>query len=183
MDYREIIGSLNPKEKEYMKYINKHVKNVQDVWSKMKELNYPEGKEDTLVSMVDKAIKVHDSSKYIGNEFIGYRQWFFPKEGEEKNHELFERAWNDHQKRNSHHWQYYIMFKRDRQSKALYMPVIDVLEMLCDWTAMSLTFKNKPSDWYNSNKGDMLLHEDTVEMIEMFLPDFDEIYLLLKDDE
>ena len=179
MDYREIIGSLNSKEKEYMKYINNHVKKVQDVWSKMKELNYPEGKEDTLVSMVDKAIKVHDSSKYIGNEFIGYRQFFYPEDGEKKDKEKFLHAWNEHQKKNKHHWEYFVMPNAGGGNKVLYMGIVQVMCMLSDWTAMSLNYKNSPTKWYKENREKMILHDDTIYLIEKRLPDFEEVYNLL----
>jgi len=173
-DFRDIIDFLSPKEKDYMKYINEHVANVHNVWKRVKLINFQGEKEETLVKMVDKAVETHDISKYMGNEFTGYRQYFFPEDGTKKDKAAFEKAWNSHQKANSHHWQYHLLFCPDHTTKALYMPTIDTLEMLSDWAAMSIKFENVPSEWYAKNKEFMLLHPTTKDSIEVFMPMFDE---------
>lgn len=45
--------------------------------------------------------------------------------------------------------------------------------MLCDWTAMSMKFKDTPSIFYNNNKYKMVLSNNTQKLIETFLPLFD----------
>lgn len=179
-DYREILFFLSDKEKDYIRYINEHIANVKNVWKRVRLVNYPNGTEDTLVRLVNKAIEEHDSSKYVGNEFTGYRQWFYPEEGSKKDQKLFEKVWNEHQKANSYHWQYHLLFQPDMTIKALYMATVDVLEMLADWSAMSIKFDNIPSEWYEKNKDNMLLHPSTKNMIETFLPMFDEAIDLIQ---
>lgn len=178
MDFR-LIDGLTKKEAEYKKYINDHIALVQKVWERFKKDNYKKGEDENLLRLVDKDIKEHDLSKYVGNEFIGYRQWFYPEEGEAKNEDKFMRAWNSHQKKNSHHWQYFVMPNADGGDKVLYMGVVDILCMLSDWTAMSIQNNNSVTEWYNKNKPSMILHDDTVSMIEEFLPKFEKVFIKL----
>ena len=51
-----------------------------------------------------------------------------------------------------------------------------IIEMLCDWTAMSVKFKNIPSKWFDANKEKMVLHQDTIQTILYWLPIFDNVY-------
>ena len=51
-----------------------------------------------------------------------------------------------------------------------------IIEMLCDWTAMSVKFKNMPSIWFNDNKEKMVLHPGTIQTITHWLPLFDNVY-------
>ena len=37
------------------------------------------------------------------------------------------------------------------------MTLIDIVEMLCDWTAMSYKFKNSPLDWWSKEKKEVLM--------------------------
>lgn len=182
MDYRVIISNLNKKEKEYIKYIDEHIALVQRVWAKFKELNYPEGTEVAIVSMTDKEIKEHDLSKYFGNEFIGYRQFFYPEDGADKDKEKFMQAWNEHQKKNKHHWEYFVIPNAGGKNKVLYMGIVQILCMLSDWTAMSLAKGNSPTEWYKENRERMVLHDATVETIDEFIHKFEEVYKILSDE-
>jgi hypothetical protein len=57
------------------------------------------------------------------------------------------------------------------------MDLPSIIEMLCDWTAMSVAFKNMPSIWFDANKEKMVLHHDTFQAILHWLPLFDGVYV------
>lgn len=129
-------------------------------------LNIPSDTKSTINGLVKK----HDKSKYSEEEFEGYRQFFFPTKKEEKNKELFDVAWNHHNKRNPHHWQYWILYNNKNTAiKVLEMPLEYILEMICDWISMSVKFNNLPSTWYEENREKILLADKTKEIVEKML--------------
>ncbi len=89
---------------------------------------------------------IHDLSKFRLSEFIPYANHFYgEKEGIKKGRNksgyykpydtgnlFFDYAWLLHQKRNPHHWQYWILPKDDGGIKIFDMPLIYKKEMLCD---------------------------------------------------
>jgi len=173
------IEDIEKKEEQYRAYIKEHIDNVTKVWKEFAKQTTAMFDDDYVYWTVDQIIEKHDQSKYGDKEFGRYRRYFFPVEDSEKSKELFTLAWNNHQKTNPHHWQYWIMWSVDG-SIALEMDWQYIVEMMCDWTAMSLKFNNKVSEWYNDNKGKMLLHKETIKFIEAQLPLFDKVLELLK---
>ena len=172
---------------KYKEYVIEHISNVKQVWedlisiSEFNRFDYCfelNGKSLFIskgnFSIISMNIAGHDASKYSQEEIWGYAQWLYPENKSNKNKEIFDYAWNHHQKANSHHWQYWIMWK-PKESVALKMPDYDVIEMLCDWTAMSYKFGDYPSDFYNKNKKEMLLHDWTRNSIGKWLPIFDQL--------
>ena len=165
------------KKEEYRAYIKEHINNVKLVWEKYKETITLDV--DTI-SMLSYLIKNHDDSKYSSLEFDAYRIKFFPKKNEEQSKKHFQFAWNHHQKSNPHHWQHWIMWKPEG-SIALEMNYYYILEMICDWTAMSLKFNQKSvSEWYEKEKDNMLLGTRTRVMIEDRLFEFDDVLASLQ---
>jgi len=172
---------------KYKEYVSEHISNVKQVWTDLINLSefnrfdyvFELDNKNLFISkgdfsIISMNIAGHDCSKYAQEELWGYSQWFYPENEANKNKEIFNYAWNHHQKENSHHWQYWIMWKHDG-CIALNMPFYEVIEMLCDWTAMSYKFGDYPSDFYNKNKKEMLLHKNTTIHIEKWLPVFDQL--------
>lgn len=154
-----------PEDEAYIAYIDEHRKNVYTAFMRFGKmiclsLSLVQGEYDIL----RRRIYYHDASKYTDKEFAGYRQWFYPKEGEEKNKELFTEAWHHHYSTNSHHWEFYVENKEPRAMKKM-----DVAEMVLDWTAMSMKFKNNPIAWYNQNKSNIYIHRITRDQVEKTL--------------
>jgi hypothetical protein len=154
-------------EKLYKSYIDEHRSNVAKFWNRL----HPKCKgnfrfDDYYMHVIDGLIMHHDISKYTSEEFHGYRQYFYPRKGEQQDKYTFNMAWNFHQKANMHHWEYWVI----PNDAILPMPFTYIIEMLCDWGAMSIKFNNKISDWYNENKEYMLLHEKTIKHIEKWMP-------------
>jgi len=107
----------------------------------------------------------HDFSKLLPSEFFPYSIYFY---GNGKNDKEFDNAWLLHQKRNPHHWQYWLLYEDEGALKTLDMPLEYRKEMLCDWrgAGKAITGKDNTEKWYEINKNKMLLHRDTRNWVE-----------------
>ena len=116
---------------------------------------------------------IHDWSKFLPSEFIPYARYFYNSDGSPKQIRDetgyykptdtgdvdFDFAWLLHQKRNKHHWQWWILPKDDGDIKVIQMPVKYWLEMLADWVGAGLA-QGAPDTvgWYDKNKDKLVLH-------------------------
>ena len=82
----------------------------------------------------------------------------------------FALAWNAHQKRNKHHWQYWMITWDRGETECLEMPVNYRLEMLADWMGAGKAL-GKPDvrSWYETNKEKIKLHPETRGLVEWAL--------------
>jgi hypothetical protein len=161
------------KEDEYRKYIDIHIKNVEKIWKHVlkKYIRDEYWLEDGMIYCINMLIENHDRSKYLDDEFRGYRQYFYSDNDETISVSSFEYSWNHHIKNNSHHWEYWIIPKKE--NLILDMPFEYIIEMLCDWSAMAIQFKDSPSAWYNENKKSILVSDYTRKIIEDWIMLFD----------
>lgn len=145
-------------ENLYKEYIHTHRLNVQKAWDNMKNnsecLNYIQNSFnyasiDAIIECIDNCIKNHDLSKFSKEEFDAYRKNFYPVSPEEKEENLvaFDKAWVHHYTNNMHHWNWW-----DETNNENSMPLIYVIEMLCDWEAMGYAFGNNSKEYYEENK-------------------------------
>lgn len=173
--------TLSGKDLEYLHYVDDHRAEVRAAWNVFKELPMTNGllADDFLYSNVAVLIESHDMSKYSNVEFHGYRQWFFPRDGENKSKDFFLSAWNMHQKRNPHHWEYWVM--PTRVLTILEMSMEFLIEMMMDWVAMSLKFNNRPSEWYEKNQDSMFLGDSTRYEIVRWMGVLDGVWEKLKE--
>ena len=88
---------------------------------------------------------VHDLSKFSWIEFRAYADNFF---GDKKRTD-FDYAWLHHQHKNKHHWNYWVVDQKKKT--ALPMPDKYLVEMFCDWKAMSRQFDNDIDGWFEKN--------------------------------
>ncbi len=105
---------------------------------------------------------MHDISKFGPKEWFPYVEHFYgSKKG--KIDPDFDYAWLHHQKRNPHHWQYWILKDRALEMKEPYRT-----EMLCDWIGANKAYKSKQSifEWFKENKDSMILGPETIAYIE-----------------
>lgn len=119
----------------------------------------------------------HDWTKFLPSEWFPYVEYFYgrkPNNGATGYaHQLkpddtdFNYAWNHHQKRNSHHWQYYVLNFDEGGLLALDMPILDRKEMIADWRGAGMAQgRPKTWEWYEVNKDRMQLHSDTRQWVE-----------------
>ena len=124
----------------------------------------------------------HDLSKFRPSEWIPYANFFHgpqkrlirDKTGYYKPTDTgdvaFDFAWLLHQKRNDHHWQWWIVPYDDGGFKVFEMSMSARKEMLADWRGAGRA-QRKPdtSAWYEANKGKLQLGEETRLWIEAHL--------------
>ena len=151
---------LIEKTQEYLNYIDEHICNVQIAWDNIKERCEHPIFTDVLVYKVNELVLKHDKSKLSVEEFIPYRNKFFPtnnqKEEMDNNEEYskeirdnFKIAWDHHKKINKHHWQEWTKLDDDELKNCYF------IEMICDWIAMSMNFGGTAREYYEKNKDTM----------------------------
>ena len=111
-----------------------------------------------IMACIDNQVQSHDSSKYSIEEWEAYRKNFNPVNQQEKEDNIadFERAWKHHYMNNLHHWNFW--YSSNQMDK---MPLCFVVEMCCDWIAMSNKFGGNAVDWYLNEKLNNRIHLGT----------------------
>lgn len=125
----------------------------------------------------------HDISKFRWSEFKPYTDYFFGspdgdiKKGRGKSgaykagfsdDEKFNFAWLLHQKRNKHHWQWWVLPSDRGELKAFEIPERYMIEMICDWKGAGRAQNSKidTKTWYELNGNNMILHYKSRKLIE-----------------
>jgi len=122
---------------------------------------------------------IHDMSKFLLSEFIPYANFFNGdiKKGRngtgyykptDTGDKAFDFAWLLHQKRNKHHWQWWIIPEDGGGVKIFDMPEKYLKEMLCDWKGAGKAQNSKSTvrEWYDMNKSKMQLSQNTKDWLE-----------------
>lgn len=123
---------------------------------------------------------IHDLSKYRWSEWKPYTNYFYGDESEknrlankEKRPETvdddsFDYAWLLHQKRNKHHWQFWVLPLDDGGSRCLPIPEKYAREMIADWTGAGMAIQGRKDwrPWYEKNKQVIQLHPTTRSWVE-----------------
>lgn len=116
---------------------------------------------------------VHDLSKFLPSEWFPYAEYFYGdwRKGNtdrqatapEAIQLAFEVAWNYHQKRNKHHWQYWVRLGDDGTTLALEIPIKYSKEMVADWrgAGKAITGRDDTFDWYCKNQLKINMHWHT----------------------
>lgn len=112
----------------------------------------------------------HDASKFLPSEWFHYVHAFYERDGSPRYVETdaFLAAWNRHQKRNDHHWQFHVLVMDDGIIVPMPMPEDAVLEMVADWAGANIAINGKCNvcDWHATNRDKILLHNDTRTYVE-----------------
>lgn len=124
---------------------------------------------------------IHDLSKFSRVEWAAYARQFFNPDGSKREvrdktgfydpnklSDDFDRAWNNHQKSNKHHWQYWCSIQITGEPKLLPFPDKYRREMLADMrgASMALGFGVSIKAYYEKNKDKMQLHPETRQWLE-----------------
>ncbi|HBK53880.1 DUF5662 family protein [Syntrophomonas wolfei] len=118
----------------------------------------------------------HDLSKFLPGEFIAYANCFYANQhcSEQmeapNSKESYMLAWLVHQKRNRHHWQWWILYGEENEPYATAMPDQYIKEMVADWWGAGRA-QGKPDiiAWYQANRNKMVLHRATRRRVEYLL--------------
>ena len=120
---------------------------------------------------------IHDLSKFWSSEWGPYVDTFYGKRAIRRdatgyykptgNNDAFDFAWLLHQKRNRHHWQWFLLPEDEGGFKVLEMPLACRKEMLADWRGAGRA-QGKPDTltWYTKNRMKMQLGPETRAWIE-----------------
>lgn len=127
---------------------------------------------------------MHDMSKFRPSEWLPYKRHFYndyPDMTPEKalirgyhgplkcdTKAAFDNAWNHHQKRNPHHWQYWVLVRDTGEVECMPMPAKYVFEMLADWfgAGMAVNGYADVEAWYEGNRDRIQLHPYTRSFLE-----------------
>lgn len=121
----------------------------------------------------------HDISKLRPSEFFPYTNFFYGKRAKAKRDSTgyykptdtgdsaFDFAWLLHQKRNDHHWQWWILPLDDGGTKIVEMSLEARQEMVADWRGAGRA-QGTPDTikWYQKNKHKMTLGPVTRAWVE-----------------
>jgi hypothetical protein len=106
----------------------------------------------------------HDWDKFLPGGWFPYARCFYAPNGAKQYIETpaFNYAWNAHQKRNKHHYQYWVILWDSGGTECLAMPDVHRREMLADWrgAGRALGFPDTLA-WYSNNRDNIKLHDDT----------------------
>lgn len=170
---RYIRASSNLRQSEYNEYLMKHINGVKTAW---RDILYPAilTDSDEDVDQITKVIDLvanHDKSKYQKDEYDAYLNYFYLDRNNKKDSEAFDMAWLLHQKRNLHHWQYWLIIRDEGEIVPMDMPFEYICEMICDWSSFQFVFdpKSTANKWYKDNKNNMILSDNTRKEVERLL--------------
>lgn len=132
---------------------------------------------------------IHDWSKLRPSEFFPYTNHFYGNKGDinrgrdksgyysagETDNYKFDMAWLLHQKRNKHHWQWWVLPKDDGGFKYLDIPDLYLFEMVADWygAGRAISGRKVVSPWYELNKDKIFLSERSRNVLENIIMNFD----------
>lgn len=106
----------------------------------------------------------HDWTKFTPYEFIHYKNTFFDHEtgrGQYLKTPEFAQAWNLHQKRNKHHWQFSVIIWDTGLVEALPMELVDIREMYADWFGAGKMHDKGVKEYYDEFKGKIIMHPNS----------------------
>lgn len=122
---------------------------------------------------------MHDLSKFRPSEFLPYAAHFYGPRArqrrdstgyykpEDTGDAAFDLAWFFHQRRNDHHWQWWILPTSAGGLAPRRMPWKAALEMVCDWRgAARAQGTASVQQWYDAHKDEMTLDPGTRGLVE-----------------
>jgi hypothetical protein len=145
---------------------------------------------------------VHDLSKFYPSEWMPYANYFYGFYAGMSKEEIahaehvafhlgisiktrdqekaeFDVAWLHHQKRNKHHWQYWMLTRDDGGTVCLPMPEKYIQEMIADWhsAGFCITGKHEYKEWYRKNQNKIQFHPETRKRVDFLLLGIQEVVI------
>ena len=129
----------------YLDYVEEHIENIRIAFDELSRAC--DGKmhwvgDDCAWFTMRADVRTHDLSKFSKEEFVQYRDHFYPVSEKDKENSHFAEAWENHKQCNHHHHETVGNFH-------------DVYHMVIDWVAMSYKFGDNPRDFYEKTKPKM----------------------------
>ena len=156
------------KSREYLDYLEEHFDNIRKAFQELSVAcdGMTWVGDDNTWHTLRHEVCHHDISKFSTEEFVSYRNRFFPLDTtteEDKN--TFNKAWIHHYEVNEHHWEYINSLSDELVSSRPRLIERYLIHMLIDWTAMGYKFGDTAQEYYEQNKHKILLKPEQVEFI------------------
>lgn len=144
--------------RKYLNYIEEHLENVRlafDELSRACDGMWWVGDDCCWHGMRQDVID-HDLSKFTVQEFVQYRDFFYPVCEKDKESCGMDAAWEHHKRMNHHHHETVTTYE-------------DMVHMVIDWTAMGYKFGDTAQSFYEKNAEKIKLPENLKrDMFEIF---------------
>lgn len=121
---------------------------------------------------------LHDWTKFLPQEWFSYARTFREPDGTGRYapDAAFWAAWNSHEKRHKHHWQYWVLILDTGELRPLPIPDRHRREMLADWRGAGRALgKPDTAAWYQANRDNIMLHDETRAWVERMLGATEEV--------
>lgn len=122
---------------------------------------------------------IHDWSKLLPDEWWAYARFFYASgmprlavalrqcpgytgPTAESVKAAFDLAWLKHQKRNKHHWQYWVLINDTEDTQYLPMPERYIREMVADWRGASAARGADARDWWAAHGYKVMMNENSL---------------------
>jgi len=149
-------GSMRAEDyiKKTREYLENHIDNVRRAYNMViQKCSDMKWAADSYASKAfETEIRYHDLSKLGPEEFIQYRDNFFPSCDYDKANSGFACAWEHHKANNTHHHE---------TAKTDY----DIVHMVIDWVAMSLALGGTAQEFYGRFKESMTLPQEHTDLV------------------
>jgi hypothetical protein len=144
---------VSQEEENYYKYILEHTENVLRAYTDYGDQILKIMGNESLKEDLFNTVNAHDKSKFSGEEFDGYRKFFYPIKNENKDlaKDAMNVAWLHHMNTNKHHPEYWVLRDKDG-NHSIPMERLYIAEMILDWIAMGYKFKSNALKWFNKNE-------------------------------
>lgn len=152
----------------YLDYLEEHFDNIRKAFQELSEAC--DGMvwvgDDYSWHLLRHEIANHDISKFSMEEFVQYRQKFFPTEHDTDNIEPdFKKAWLHHCSCNEHHWEFIHGLPYEITSSKPGLVERYLIHMIVDWTAMGYKFGDTAQSYYEANAHKIQLTHDQIDFI------------------
>lgn len=172
----EFIEKLD-KTRKYLDYLYVHNNNIKNAFMEIRE-KCKDMKficDDYYYIRLAREIEVHDLSKLSKEEFIQYREAFFPTVFETNKPEFEEKkrciySFEHHKKNNQHHWENWT--QKDYHDPNEWM--VHCAHMVIDWMAMAYQIGDTAKKFYEKNKEKIKLPKYAINFIYEI---FDRVYI------
>lgn len=120
---------------------------------------------------------LHDWTKFTPGEWREYVRFFEQESAEHRRRHFvdpangdlaFLVAFNQHNKANDHHWEYWVQVLAGGNIVVHEMSETARLEMLADWLALAAATQAPAWEWWEKNQNRLLLGKHTRRVIERF---------------
>ena len=156
------------KTREYLDYLEEHFDNIRKAFQELSVAcdGMTWVGDDNTWHTLRHEVCHHDISKFSTEEFVPYRNRFFPLDTATKeDKDAFNKAWIHHYEANEHHWEYINSLSDELVSRKPGLIERYLIHMLIDWTAMGYKFGDTAQEYYEQNKHKILLKPEQVEFM------------------